>query len=250
MSALPWPDHLLSLDEWAALPEDNSRHYELVKGHLQVNARPIPDHQWALKSLNRQLDDQLPAELVCYPEVDLVTGTRPHVTVRTPDLIVVTSKTADSGPSRFQAADALLVVEIAAADSWTRDHVEKLQEYAEAGIPNYWVLDLDAPITLFTYRLIDGDYEIVGRGADVLELTKPAPVTIDVLALPRRRDAGELGPWPRGGRADRGQDRDAGVVGVGSRDEAGRVPGGRDSRVLAVRPGRTTHGDRVSADRR
>jgi hypothetical protein len=32
MSVSPWPDHLLSLDEWVALPEDNTRHFELVEG--------------------------------------------------------------------------------------------------------------------------------------------------------------------------------------------------------------------------
>jgi hypothetical protein len=61
--------------------------------------------------------------------------------------------------------------------------VPKQYEYAVAAIPDYWVLDLDDPITLTAYRLIDGDHEIVGRSEGVIESTEPAPVTIDVASL-------------------------------------------------------------------
>lgn len=184
MSALPWRlDHLLTLDEWAAQPEDNSQHYELVEGTLQVSPHPISDHQLAHAELRFQLRQQLSDEFRCVPEVEVVTAAFPQATVRTPDLVVVPRKIADTNPSRYQAADVLLVVEVAAAGSWERDHVTKLYEYAAAGIPDYWVLDLDDPMTLFAYRLIDDDYELVDRSERLIELTQPAPVTIDVAAL-------------------------------------------------------------------
>lgn len=100
-----------------------------------------------------------------------------------PDLVVVPRKIADTGPSRYQAADVLLAVEVAADGSWERDHVTKLYEYEAAGIPDYWILDLDDPMTLSAYRLIDGDYELIDRSERLIELTEPAPVTIDVAAL-------------------------------------------------------------------
>jgi hypothetical protein len=34
MRVMPGPDHLLTLAEWDALPEDTSRHYELAEGVL------------------------------------------------------------------------------------------------------------------------------------------------------------------------------------------------------------------------
>lgn len=77
----------------------------------------------------------------------------------------------------------LLAVEVAADGSWERDHVTKLYEYGAAGIPDYWILDLDDPMTLSAYRLIDGDYELIDRSERLIELTEPAPVTIDVAAL-------------------------------------------------------------------
>ncbi|MGI8309374.1 hypothetical protein [Saccharopolyspora hattusasensis] len=60
MSAVAWPDHLLSLKDWAELPEDNIHRVELVEGTLHVSPRSASDHQWALKKLTRQLDDQVP----------------------------------------------------------------------------------------------------------------------------------------------------------------------------------------------
>jgi hypothetical protein len=45
MTSLTWPDHLLTLDEWDALPEDVSRRFELVEGLLQMSPKPNPSHQ-------------------------------------------------------------------------------------------------------------------------------------------------------------------------------------------------------------
>jgi hypothetical protein len=39
MSAVAFPDHLLTLEEFTQLPEDNSRHYELQEGVLIVRPR-------------------------------------------------------------------------------------------------------------------------------------------------------------------------------------------------------------------
>lgn len=183
MSVLPWPNYLLPLDEWAALPEDNMYYCELVEGTIQVSPRPTFEHQLAHAELRYQLRQQLSGEFRCIPEVEVVTAAFPQATVRTPDLVVVPRKIVDTNPSRCQAADVLLAVEVAAAGSWERDHVTKLYEYAAVGIPDYWVLDLDDPMTLFAYRLIDGDYELVGRSEGLIELTQPAAVTIDVAAL-------------------------------------------------------------------
>ena len=51
-----WPDHLLDLDEWSALPEDSSRRFELAEGVLSVAPRPIARHQKLIKRIAAQLD--------------------------------------------------------------------------------------------------------------------------------------------------------------------------------------------------
>ncbi|HWE88846.1 MAG TPA: Uma2 family endonuclease, partial [Pseudonocardiaceae bacterium] len=53
-----WPDHLLGLDEYFDLPEDNSRHYELAEGILQVIPRPAYKHQRIARLLTQELAQQ------------------------------------------------------------------------------------------------------------------------------------------------------------------------------------------------
>jgi Uma2 family endonuclease len=183
MSAAPWPDHLLSLDEWAALPEDDTRHYELVDGVLHVSPRPVSDHQLAIDELAYQLRVQLPFDLVRLTEVEIVVRPGWPATVRVPDLIVVPRTVVATSPARYQAAEVLLAVEVISPGSRETDQVHKPFEYGEAGIPNYWILDLDRPVTLAAYVLIDGDYEIVGKTTGTMALTEPAPVTVDVAGL-------------------------------------------------------------------
>ena len=189
MSAMPLPDdlrlfdQLLSLDEWAALPEDRAHHYELVEGILQVSPRPASDHQWATIELGYQLRHQLPADLVALPELEVVVKEQWPPVVRVPDLIVVRREVAVTNPARYLPTDVLLAVEVISPGSRERDQVTKLYEYSEVGIPDYWIMDIDTPATLTAHRLIDGEYEIVGHGAGTVEVAEPAALSIDVAAL-------------------------------------------------------------------
>lgn len=188
MSAEPWqPDHLLTHDEWVAMTEDDRFHYELAQGVLEVNPKPAVAHQRAMIRLARQLDEQLPAKLVVVAEVDVVLAARSPATVRSPDLAVLPSAVADTNPAWCDAADVLLAVEIVSPDSDDRDHVTKYLEYSEAGIPDYWVLDIEERVTLTAYRLIDGEYELVGRSSELIEVSEPATLSIAVDSLLPRR---------------------------------------------------------------
>ena len=56
--------------------------------------------------------------------------------------------------------DLLLVVEIMSPGSEAMDEVIKRREYAQAGIPQYWVVNRDVAQTVALYRLgADGGYE-------------------------------------------------------------------------------------------
>jgi Uma2 family endonuclease len=183
MTADPWPDHLLSLDEWAALPEDNAHHFELIEGELHVSPRPVFDHQRAQGKLFRQLDTQLPTDLVALLDAEIVIRPGWPATVRAPDLIVVPSAIADTNPARCPAEDVLLAIEVISPGSRERDRVHKPFEYGRAGIPNYWIVDLDGPVTMTAYELVGADYKIVGKSSGTIALTEPAPVTVDVAGL-------------------------------------------------------------------
>lgn len=183
MSSATWPDHLLTLEDWIALPEDDSRCYELVEGVLHVSHRPASWHQWLIAELLFQVRSQLPRELVVQSEVEVVVvGTWPP-TVRVPDVLVVDRAVAARRPARFQAADVRLAVEINSPGTVRTDRVAKSFEYADAGIEHYWIVDAEDPVTMSAYRLVDGEYEIVAEGSGLLELSEPATLRIDLSEL-------------------------------------------------------------------
>ncbi|WP_069165506.1 Uma2 family endonuclease [Nocardia altamirensis] len=179
-----WPDHLLTLADWIALPEDNSRSYELVEGVLVVSPRPVSMHQRAVWRFAAQLEPQLPATHGVLAEAELVIDPGPPSTVRVPDVLAVTAAGIDENLARWQPADVLLAVEILSVGSKRTDQVTKFAEYAEVGIQYYWLVDLDEPVSLTAYHLIDGEYELVGErsGRIALDLAG-TPIEIDLAAL-------------------------------------------------------------------
>ena len=177
MTAAPDPQ-LLSLEQWYALGEDIDVRTELVQGELIVSPRPRMDHQTAILELALQLRSQLPVGFRAYPEIDVVLDSGPRPTVRVPDIAV----SAYPPPEQLaRAAHVVLVVEILSPSTSRTDRVAKRDEYERAGIPHYWIVDLDAR-ELEALTLVDGAYEgSVARGEYVA--TVPFAVRIDLSAL-------------------------------------------------------------------
>ena len=70
---------------------------------------------------------------------------------REPDLVFMAAEHADRlGEQFWHGAD--LVMEVVSPDDPERDKVTKRREYAQAGIPEYWIVDpTDASITVLTF---------------------------------------------------------------------------------------------------
>lgn len=69
---------------------------------------------------------------------------------REPDLLLVLDKHDPRNQDRFWLG-ADLVIEIVSADNPERDTIEKVVDYAEAHIPEYWIVNpLDETITVLT----------------------------------------------------------------------------------------------------
>jgi Uma2 family endonuclease len=194
LTAASWPDHLLTLAEWEALPEDASRRYELVEGVLLVVPRPMPLHQRAMVGLAAELDRQLPDVLTALAEVEVLVEATPIPTVRAPDVVVARStRAAQDDPPRLTAADVLLAVEIVSPGTGRTDRVTKMSEYAEAGIPHYWLLDLQPQLLLTAHTLVCGRYEQWGTGTDLIGINididgdPPCSVHLDLGTLTTRR---------------------------------------------------------------
>ena len=64
------------------------------------------------------------------------------------------------------------------------DHVAKRADYADAGIPHYWIVDLDDPISLVACHL-GGELGYVDGGAvsGVFITSSPFPVRLELDAL-------------------------------------------------------------------
>lgn len=185
MSSMTWPDHLLSLDEWAELSVEEDRHCELVEGVLLVSPRPSRLHQWAILSLAAELNTQLADDLTALPESEVVITGGTAATVRVPDILVTRFDLVDRGPARLSASEVLLVVEILSPGSGSTDRVLKAAEYARAGIGSYWIVDLDTT-TVTVFESTSGVYSTRSDGPTA-HVTRPTSLHIDLPALLTRR---------------------------------------------------------------
>ena len=87
------------------------------------------------------------------------------------------------------AAEVLLAVEIISPGSRNVDTHLKSVEYAEAGIPHYWLVDLDPPaptVTVFGLGAPGDGYVESQTTSGELLVTEPFTLRIDVAALADR----------------------------------------------------------------
>lgn len=184
MTALPYdPRHRYTVDEFAALPVDRTARYELQEGAVVVSPRPARLHMNVLGKLFFQLTEQLPADLRAWIEIDIDLELDTPV-VRVPDIVVT------NHPVRYEvpitkAADVVLAVEIISPGSVRTDTMVKPMEYADAGIPNLWLVDPRPPVTATVYRLVGHEYEESSRAEHALVTDHPSPLRIDLDALIR-----------------------------------------------------------------
>jgi Uma2 family endonuclease len=180
---MPLPPRLLTLADWESLPEDNSAHYELQEGVLVASPRPARPHQKALLELGTQLRTQTPAGWDVLLDFEVVVRADDPAIVRAPDLLIARS---DGGSARARAADVLLAVEIISPGSRNVDTHLKPVEYADAGIPHYWLVDLDPPLsTISVFGLgAPGDGYLESQTVSgELVVREPFPLRVDVAAL-------------------------------------------------------------------
>lgn len=180
------PYTLYDLD---ALPEDGKR-YELADGWL-TELSPSPWHHHAADRLKDIFKD---AARLAGAEVYVAGGPNDIATpagVRKPDVFVVprdVARTAISGKVRtYYASDLLLVVEVISPRSGSEqvDRVRKVREYARAGIPLYWIVDLEpeAKITILTPCGQEYALEVEIRAGHTLTVSQPFALSLDPLSL-------------------------------------------------------------------
>lgn len=143
-------------DQLADLPDDGRR-YEVVDGLLVVSPPPSPRHQFVAAALLRQLDRQNPGGWHVLYELGLRMGDDGRV----PDVAVVSATAPCMGEAPLEPRHFGLVLEVVSPSSRKTDRFAKHGEYAEAGIPLYWRVEMDPTLLLAAYRLGSGRYEQV-----------------------------------------------------------------------------------------
>lgn len=168
---LPWKDALEQMlpaqgswtDEQYLLLTDHTRlPVEFTDGFVELLPMPTDTHQLILKRLLKAFDAYiLPrgGEVLFAP---LRLRIRPGK-YREPDLLLLLSANDPRREDRcWLGAD--LVLEIVSSDDKKRDTVEKPADYAEARIPEYWIVDPEAE-TIVVLELRRDDYAEAGRYA-------------------------------------------------------------------------------------
>lgn len=130
-----------TLDELHGLPDDGNK-YELIHGELFVTPAPTFNHETIGVLLARIIDRYVEANGLGFVY-------RPRAVIRVskhsevePDLMV-----RKMGSDRYadwtDVPTPILVVEVASPTTRRRDRLYKRNLYAEAGIPEYWMVDSD-----------------------------------------------------------------------------------------------------------
>jgi Uma2 family endonuclease len=150
-------ERLWSEKQYLELSDQINRLIELSEGRLIVPPMPTPDHQdlvgnlymlfriWARNHKGKTYMSPMPVRL--WPRK-----------FREPDVMLYSAEHRDR--IKKQYAEALdLAVEVLSPGTEKTDMDEKMEEYARAGITEYWVVAVDEP-HISQYVLDEGQYRL------------------------------------------------------------------------------------------
>lgn len=166
------------------LTDHTRRLVEFTDGRVEVLPMPTERHQIILLFLYRLLYAHVhdaPREGVV-----VTSGLRMRVRegkFREPDLLLLRDRSDSRRRDRFWLG-ADLVMEIVSPDDPARDLVVKRADYAEAAVPEYWIVDPRAETVTVLWLTANGyvEHGVFTRG-DVATSPLLGGVTVDVAAL-------------------------------------------------------------------
>lgn len=176
-----------TIDDFDALPEDQTRRYELIDGEIIVTSRPAVLHQDVMAELLVALRQALPRGYRVVTEVAVGFDDRRQGCV--PDLLVTRPGTDRRRP-HFHSDDVVLAVEIISGSGrHDRDHKRRI--YAAGGIQNYWMVELE-PFRVLAHQLAGHWYgAATAETDDELVVTEPFKATVDLRAARLAAEGGE-----------------------------------------------------------
>jgi Uma2 family endonuclease len=166
-----------TIEDLDNMPEEGKRH-ELIHGWLIEMAAGVM-HDVVAENVKKVIASCAPEGYVVFGPWDV---RMPDDSIYKPDVAVLDKaalRTAFEEDRRAVTGDdVLLAVEVQRphSGSWKTVHHVKTRDYARAGIPHYWIVDLDDRPTLSVHALgPDGTYTLTDHvsGYTVAELETP-----------------------------------------------------------------------------
>ena len=182
----------LTFEQYLEYDDGTDNRYEVFDGEL----RPVPSeselNSWIAQYLGRKLETFVTMRQVKLQKLDLAVPVFPGMPLnRQPDLTVVRPEHIQQMAKLGKMAITLdmappqLVVEVVSPyrsqkdENYQRDYIDKVHQYQERGIPEYWIVDPIAQLVTVLV-LFNGQYQatefnglqrIVSRIFPELELT-------------------------------------------------------------------------------
>jgi Uma2 family endonuclease len=166
----------------AELPETPEVTIEVFDGSLVVSPRPSGKHQRALRLLAFRLDEAArSAGLEAMPKINMVLGDD----LASPDITVLPRDGADN--VWFQAADAVMVVEIMSPNHKRKDRIERPDVYARSGVPYFMRVEFRGEDPVIFLHELTGKQEYqpiaVAAAGTTFAMREPFPFSIDPMDL-------------------------------------------------------------------
>jgi Uma2 family endonuclease len=164
-----------------ALPDDGKR-YEVIDGELLVTPSPGHWHQHAVTQLILLLGPYVQASgigtlLPSPSDIEL----DPHGLVQ-PDVFVMGHVEGRQDGGWNSGAPYLLFIEILSPSTARHDRFTKRRRFQRAGIPEYWIVDLDARC-IERWRPTDERLEIISETLTWQPVAEHPPLAIDLPAM-------------------------------------------------------------------
>ncbi|MEH2244001.1 Uma2 family endonuclease [Nostoc sp.] len=168
---------LLTFNEFIEWYPNDGKRYELHKGVIVEIFAPTGSHEKVLGFIAHKLTVEFDCLNLPYgiPKTALV-KTPSAESAYSPDVLLLNLDNLDKEPlfqkqsTVSQAASVPIVIEVVSTN-WRDDYYNKLRDYEEMGIPEYWIADYAAlgarkfignpkQPTIFVCELVDGEYQM------------------------------------------------------------------------------------------
>jgi Uma2 family endonuclease len=133
----------LSFEEFRQLPIDGKR-YELVRGEVHVTPAPNTKHQFVVHNLDMSLGPYVQKNKLGEVWEAPLDVRLTEDTALQPDLVFISNARAGIIQENWIAGAPDLVVEVLSPSTSAHDRATKLPIYAEAGVPEVWLIDSQA----------------------------------------------------------------------------------------------------------